>query len=256
MQTDSGIKAAGEHSGQSQSGHETLSETIPVPNGHRTPGLVIFDFDGVVVDSEVISLSTLRQAMKDFGVSLSLEDVRARFLGGSINRFEAYVDANGTRPAAVGFAQHWYDMLFEHFRTDLEVMPGFLELLERLDTRSIPYCVASGGSYERLGVAMEATRLSDRFKTKIFSADLVEHGKPQPDLFLHAAQKMAVAPDRCLVIEDSPAGIIAAKAAGMPVIGFVGGSHLKDVIEDYPKTLMSHRADAIIHAFGQIEDWF
>ena len=229
------------------------TDTPSSPKETAATRLILFDFDGVVADSEVISLATLRQALEDFGVTMTIEEVRKEFLGGSINRFEAYVATNGTRPPD-GFARHWYEMVFTRFRAELKVMPGFLPLLDLLDSLQIDYCIASGGSFQRLGVALEAIGLTQRLEGRVFSADLVEHGKPHPDLFLYSAAQMGVAAKDCLVIEDSIAGIIAAKAARMRVFGFVGGSHLSDIQESYLEGMQAHHVDDVIHSFGELSD--
>ena len=209
-------------------------------------GLVIFDFDGVVVDSEPISLATLHSALSDYGVKLTLDDVRAQFLGASIRQVEQFLDRHGTRPSADGFASHWYETLFTRFRQELRPMPGIDGLLDHLDRCGLPYCIASGSSFERLDVALGAVGMTERFTSRVFSADLVQRGKPAPDLFLRAAAGMAVPPSRCLVIEDSPAGITGAKSAGMRALGFVGGSHLVGFRAAHGDLLRENRADDVI----------
>lgn len=229
----------------------------PVPtraDRHRLDDveLVILDFDGVVVDSEVISLSTLREAIADYGVELSLDEVRDRFLGASVRRIMAFVDDHGARAAKDGFARHWYQVLFARFRRELEIMPGLTGLLDCLDAAQTPYCIASSGSFERLGVALQATGLASRFAGRVFSAEQVERGKPAPDLFLHAAREMGASTTRCLVIEDSPAGVAGAKAAAMRAIGFIGGSHLDNLQDVHRSALLSHGADAVVTSLRDI----
>jgi HAD superfamily hydrolase (TIGR01509 family) len=112
--------------------------------------------------------------------------------------------------------------LFEHFRAELQPIAG---IAEALDGIAVPYCVASSSKPERVRLSLEVTGLLDRFEPHIYSSSMVKHGKPAPDLFLHAARDMGVAPADCLVVEDSAAGIEAAKRAGMRVFAFVGGSH-------------------------------
>lgn len=224
----------------------------PVPGRLRNAELVILDFDGVVVDSEVISLSTLRQAIADYGVDLTLDEVRDRFLGVSLRRIMAFVDAYGARPAKDGFAEHWYRALFARFRRELKIMPGLSGLLDSLDAARTPYCVASSGSFDRLRVALQVTGLASRFAGRVFSAEQVERGKPAPDLFLLAAREMGASPEGCLVIEDSPAGVAAAKAAAIFVIGYVGGSHLANVRNRHRAALHSQGADAVVTSLSEI----
>jgi HAD superfamily hydrolase (TIGR01509 family) len=114
------------------------------------------------------------------------------------------------------------DRLHERFRAELKPVPGIVETLEKLPA---PRCVASSSRPERLRLVLGLTGLLSFFDGHIFSATMVKNGKPAPDLFLHAAREMGVLPERCLVIEDSPAGVEAAKAAGMRVFGFIGGAH-------------------------------
>ena len=113
--------------------------------------------------------------------------------------------------------------LYATYRNELQPMAGLLDILPRL---GVPFCVASSSQMDRIKTSLRITGLIERFDPGIFSATLVEHGKPAPDLFLHAAREMGVAPEHCLVIEDSPAGIIAAKKAGMRVFAFTGGGHI------------------------------
>ncbi|AFK63851.1 hydrolase [Advenella kashmirensis WT001] len=120
------------------------------------------------------------------------------------------------------FARRKMQLTEQLFRQELTPVPGLLDLLERL---TLPYCVASNSSHERLRFSFEATNLTHYFDGRIYSADDVAQGKPAPDLFLHAAGQYHTPPQRCLVIDDSPSGVRAAVAAGMPVIGFTGGAH-------------------------------
>ncbi len=218
--------------------------------------LVIFDFDGVLADSEVISLATLRDTLRDFGADLPATEVRTRFLGGA---FQGVLDFLGglsapARPVA-DFEQVWYDTLFARFRADLHPMPGALALLDHLDTAGLPCCIASSGSVPRLRVALEATGLGPRFGDRVFSADMVARGKPAPDIFLHAARMMRVAPDACLVIEDSPAGAVAAHAAGMRALGFVGGSHLRDCADDHGDRMRALHVEDVIDDLQAVRDF-
>ena len=202
----------------------------------KDTGCVIFDFDGVVVDSEPFSLGTLRETLMAFGLQMTLDQVRENFLGKSLKTIECHLVEKCGGGASEGFANDWQDALFRAFRTDLQVMPGVTPLLDQLDEAHLPYCVASSSSFERLGVAQDAVGFGGRFPN-LFSSEQVQHGKPAPDLFLFAAKSMDVDPARCLVIEDSPHGISAATAAGMTSIGFVGGSHLRGIEAEHTALL-------------------
>ena len=217
--------------------------------------LVIFDFDGVLVDSEVISLTTLRESLADFGAPMTEAQVRETFLGGSIRQINAFLQTVAA-PAypPEDFEARWYATLFARFRAELQVMPGVPALLDHLDAQGHGYCIASGGSMERLGVALSVTGLAPRFGDRVYSADMVARGKPAPDIFLHAAQQMGATPDRCLVIEDSPAGAQAAHAAGMRALGFVGGTHLRGREGEHRDLLLSLHAEAVLDDLGAVRD--
>lgn len=220
-------------------------------NPRLSTELVIFDFDGVVVDSEPASLATLRDTLAHFGLKLTVAEVRARFLGNSIPRIAAAIRAE-TGQDAPDFMRHWYDLLFARFRAELQPMPGILSILDELDRQGLPYCIASGSSFERLGVSLDITGLAPRFAGRVFSADQVTRGKPAPDLFLHSANSLGIPPANCLVIEDAPAGIEAARAAGMRPYGFVGGSHLAGLAESHAQILRDSGALGVLSRLDQV----
>ncbi|HEY0120881.1 MAG TPA: HAD family hydrolase [Rhizobium sp.] len=185
-------------------------------------GLVIFDCDGVLVDSEPLSVSVLIEAMRDVGVDMSEEDVYSRFLGKSLatlvdtleTEFDVFIDQV--------FLDRIRNDLYDRFRRELKPIDG---IAETLDALAVPRCVASSSQLERIRLSLGVTGLLERLEPNIFSASMVKRGKPAPDLFLYAAERMARAPKDCIVVEDSPAGIMAARAAGMTVFAFTGGSH-------------------------------
>ncbi len=187
--------------------------------------LVIFDCDGVLVDSEPISIEVLVASFARAGVLIDEAGAYRRFLGRSLStviaaaREEFGLDMNET------FLERLRQDLFARFRADLRPIPGIIEALEALQAHGIDWCVASSSHMERIRLSLTVTGLIDRFDPNIFSAAMVTRGKPAPDLFLHAAERMGRTPSDCIVIEDSPAGIEAAKAAGMTVFAFTGGSH-------------------------------
>lgn len=213
--------------------------------------LVILDFDGVVADSEVISLGTLQIALRDFGVNFALSEVRDRFLGRSLNAIKA--DASSLSPTKKwdDFDQHWHSILLDGFSKELAPVPGVVELLERIKARGLPYCIASSSGFERIAFALKVMNLEEHFP-KVFSAQQVDRGKPAPDLFLFAAKNMDVSPERCIVIEDSPYGIQAASAAGMRSIGFLGGKHLEGSLASHRQLLLAQGAHAIADDLHQI----
>ena len=187
-----------------------------------SPGLIIFDCDGVLVDSEPISVSVLVDVIGAGGGTITEEAAYRHFLGRSMKSVAEILHSD------FGFALtdiHLADMRAElnrRYERELKPVPGIREALERLD---VARCVASSGSLDRIRLSLRLTGLLALLEPHLYSASMVERGKPAPDLFLHAAGGMGVRREACIVIEDSPAGIMAAKAAGMRVFAFVGGSH-------------------------------
>ena len=186
------------------------------------PGLIIFDCDGVLVDSEPISVSVLVDVIASAGGSITEEVAYLHFLGKSMKSVAEILHAD------FGFALtdiHLAEMRAElnrRYALELKPVPGVRKAIQRLD---VPRCVASSGSPERIRLSLQLTGLLELLEPHLYSATMVERGKPAPDLFLHAAAGMGVRREACIVIEDSPAGIRAAKAAGMRVFAFVGGAH-------------------------------
>ncbi|OBQ67368.1 HAD family hydrolase [Mesorhizobium erdmanii] len=187
-----------------------------------TPELVIFDCDGVLVDSEALSVSALLGMIKLAGGSLSEDDAYEHFLGKSMKSVREILGRDFGLELT---DQHLTAMrvdLMRKFREELRPISGISEILPKL---GLPFCVASSGTLERIRYALDVTGLLKLMEPHLFSAAMVARGKPAPDLFLHAAASMRAHPRKCLVIEDSPAGIEAARAAGMRVFGFTGGAH-------------------------------
>jgi HAD superfamily hydrolase (TIGR01509 family) len=184
--------------------------------------LVIFDCDGVLVDSEIISCQAHADAFSAFGYPITAAQVFERFLGRSAKQAQIEVEAELGRALPDDFTARLRDRLFGAFEADLRAVIGITQALDAIQQ---PVCVASSGSHERMRVSLGATRLYERLAPHIFSSSQVKNGKPAPDLFLFAAAQMGVAPEACIVVEDSVAGIRGAVAAGMRVLGFHGGSH-------------------------------
>ncbi len=186
--------------------------------------LVIFDCDGVLVDSEPISLTVLVEALAAAGVAMSEEEAHERFLGRSLKSMSEILHDEYGLAIDATFLDAMRKVLYERFRAELQPIDGIAETVDGL---GIAHCVASSSQPERIRLSLSVTGLIDRFEPNIFSATMVSRGKPAPDLFLHASAAMGVAPERCVVVEDSPAGIAAAQAAGMRVLAFAGGSHAR-----------------------------
>jgi len=183
--------------------------------------LLIFDCDGVLVDSEPLSCLIDSEVLTECGVPYTAEDVARDFTGVSIKDQIARIEAERGIRLPDDFTQRLNRTLFKRFETDLKPIEGVRNAILSLP---FPRCVASSSIPERIALSLRVTGLADLFEN-IFSSTQVARGKPAPDLFLHAAQQMNTPPEDCLVIEDSIAGVQAARAAGMRVIGFTGGSH-------------------------------
>lgn len=189
--------------------------------------LVIFDFDGVIADSETIALEELAGEMTLRGAPVDYEGARSRFLGASTAQHMRYIEQVSGRPCAPDFPDIWHERLYRRYRRELRPVEGAIGTLDWLAARGLRFCIASGGAPKRIATALEVLGLAARFHGVAFSADMVAHGKPAPDLFLLAAARMGAAPADCIVVEDATAGVLGACAAGMSAIGFVGGSHLQ-----------------------------
>ncbi|MFF8940665.1 HAD family hydrolase [Streptomyces sp. NPDC014864] len=183
--------------------------------------LVIFDNDGVLVDSEPISNRLLAAQLTELGHPTSYEDSIRDYMGSAMHRIHDLVLERTGRALPADFDDVFHARVFAAFQRELKPVAGVADVLEKLTADGTPYCVASSGSHERIRVGHRTTGLDRWFdEDRIFSSQDVGRGKPAPDLFLHAAERMGVAPGRCVVVEDSPLGVQAAVAAGMDVYGF------------------------------------
>ncbi|MEU6306812.1 HAD family hydrolase [Streptomyces chartreusis] len=183
--------------------------------------LVIFDNDGVLVDSEPISNRLLAAYLTELGHPTSYEDSIRDYMGSAMHRIHDLVLERTGERLPEDFDDVFHARVFAAFERELKAVPGAVDVLEKLGGDGVPYCVASSGSHERIRVGHRTTGLDRYFdEGRVFSSQDVGRGKPAPDLFLHAAERMGVAPARCLVVEDSPLGVQAAVAAGMDVYGF------------------------------------
>jgi len=189
--------------------------------GQHDLDLIIFDCDGVLVDSEVLSCRCLSEALAFCGIELKLADALELFLGRSTAAVLQYYDAQG-RMLPDHFLPDLKVRVRQAFQSSLQPIAGVGSLLSGLHT---PHCVASSSDLDRVCLSLDLTGLAPHFDSRLYTSQMVARGKPAPDLFLYAAAGMQAAPDKTLVIEDSVSGVAAARAAGMKVWGFVGGSH-------------------------------
>lgn len=186
------------------------------------PTLVIFDCDGVLVDSEAIANATLAAALSEWGMAISAAEARARWIGRSMKTVGEEVRATLGDRLPAGWLEEVEARDFAIFREKLKAVPGARAAVEAVRASGIASCVASSGSLEKMAVTLRVTGLLPLFEGRVFSSRQVTRGKPFPDLFLFAAGRMGVAPVDALVVEDSPAGVTGAVAAGMRVFGYAG----------------------------------
>ena len=203
--------------------------------------LVIFDCDGVLVDSEPIINRAHAQVLTACGYPITEEVLVERFCGMSDPEMLEIIEREWGCALPASYAERVGLMIQAGFRQSLAPIDG---VAEALDSLALPICVASSSSLAQIRQKLKITGILGRFGEHLFSATMVARGKPAPDLFLYAARNLTTAPDRCLVIEDSPAGIDAALAAGMTAIGFAGGSHCGP---EHGARLQKHGAALVIH---------
>ena len=192
---------------------------------------VIFDCDGVLVDSERIAAPILAELLTELGLPTTTEEVDRDFKGRSWASGLAVITERRGHPAWPELHERYRAQLFAAFDARLEPIAGIAAALDALDAAAVPYCVASSGDHERIRRGLRAAGLLHRFPDEtVFSVDDVRHGKPAPDLFLHAAQRMGFDPTATVVVEDSPAGVQAGVAAGMRVLGYVAADADADAL--------------------------
>jgi len=184
--------------------------------------LVIFDCDGVVVDSEILSCNCLLTLLRQHEIEIDLAEVYERFLGRNFQAVSDQFQLWRSAPVPGDFRAKWEAAIRLAYSASLHAMPGIADLLASLN---VPFCIASSSDLDRVNLSLSLAKLSAFFDGHVFTSQMVKRGKPAPDLFLHAAAAMGADPKRALVIEDSVSGVAAGKAAGMTVWGFTGGSH-------------------------------
>lgn len=187
------------------------------------PHLLIFDCDGVLVDSEPIANSVMTRFLREEGLSIDLDQVIERFVGRSMPSCVDEIEALLGRPLAPDWVDRLQAETFERFREELRPVRGVHDVIRAAAELGWHDCVASSGEHEKLTLTLSLTGLLDHFRGRIFSASEVLNGKPAPDLFLHAAGSMGVPAGACTVVEDSEPGVRAALAAGMRAFGYTAG---------------------------------
>lgn len=188
--------------------------------------LIIFDYDGVIADSELLNNATLAELLTEIGLPTTLDEALASYLGKRWRDCEPIISERLGAPCPPGVLQEWTLRCHERARRSLTAVAGFDGFLQG---RSERRCIASSSPPDWIEMGLDRFGARDHFGDLIFSAAVhVSRGKPHPDLFLHAAEAMGVAPERALVIEDSPSGVLAGVAAGMTVAGLCAGGHVRD----------------------------
>ena len=175
---------------------------------------IIFDSDGVLVDSEAISAKVFQEMAVELGVDLDYETALDRFAGTSMKDNKQFVESHITGALPADFEQEFRERTYKAYRTDLRAVPGIHELIEKLQ---VPFCVASSGPVEKIRLNLGLVGLLDQFEGKIFSCYDIGSWKPEPEIYVHAAREMGFEPEECAVIEDSDSGVRAAVAGGFPV---------------------------------------
>ncbi len=202
--------------------------------------LIIFDCDGVLVDSEGISSRILAQTLSAAGLPTSAQQARERYQGMMLDEVGAAALAQHGRPLPADWIDTFERARGAAFAAELAPVPGAAEAVRTLTSAGLLACVASQGKLQKTRLSLELTGLAPLFDPEsLFSAYQVPRGKPAPDLFLHAAASMGAAPSRCVVVEDSPSGVRAAVAAGMPVLGYAAETEASALTQAGAKILHS-----------------
>lgn len=208
-------------------------DNMPTPIAHgscfgtnRRPScgmLVIFDCDGVLVDSEIISNTILADMLGALGWKITLRDAVDTFVGRTIGAcMEIIREHVGADRVPANFEDMYRERTRVAFEFGLRPVPGIVDALDAVEAAGFKTCVASSGSHEKIRSSLKRTGLLDRFEGRIFGASDATRGKPAPDLFLHAAASMGFSTRDCIVVEDTPIGIAAGRAAGMKVFAYTG----------------------------------
>lgn len=202
-----------------------MTDRLPENRSLAPIKLVIFDCDGVLIDSEPLAMRVLLQVIAEQGIQIDRGVAFRSYLGRSLASISDSLNRSHGAHLSDASLAGMRDRLYALYRHELKPTPWISEVIDGL---GLLFCVASSSHVERIRFSLELTGLLPRFDGRIYSASMVGNGKPAPDLFLHAARSMGVAPENCLVIEDSPAGVMAARAAGMRVFAYLGGSHVAE----------------------------
>jgi HAD superfamily hydrolase (TIGR01509 family) len=220
-------------------------DTRKLSSRHRA---IIFDFDGVLADSEVLSNSVLAEVVTELGVPTSIDDAYRTYMGKRLSEVIEAIEVAVGRKLPADFADSYQLRTFEAFRARLMPIDGAREFIEAW--RGVPQCIASSSSPERLALSLEVLNMTPLFEGRVFSASTVARGKPHPDIFLYAAEKLGVSPADCIVIEDSRGGVTAGRAAGATVIGLTAAGHIQP---GHDARLREAGADHVVASFAELD---
>ena len=199
--------------------------------------LVIFDCDGVVVDSERIVFDVFGAFIRSLGVHLTEAETREQFLGRTLAACVTIVERLSGKPVPPEAVVEYIAERDRVLRERVRPVDGIREVLEEL---TIPFCIASSGGYDKMGITLGATGLMPLFEGRLFSATEVPRGKPAPDIFLFAAERMGMKPQRTVVVEDTVSGVRAGCAAGMTVLGYVDLTPAAKLVDAGASTTFTH----------------
>jgi HAD superfamily hydrolase (TIGR01509 family) len=210
--------------------------------------LLIFEFDGVLADSEILANAVLAEMVTELGVPTTTEDSLRHYVGKRLQDVILTVEQTVGRPMASDFVAAFQQRTLARLRAEVRLVEGARAYLDAF--ADVPRCIASSSPPDRIAVCLETLGLVDLFGERVFSASQVARGKPHPDIFLHAAERMGVPPTDALVLEDSVGGVRAAIAAGMTVIGLTAASHIRD---GHAERLTAAGAHHIATTFSEAE---
>jgi HAD superfamily hydrolase (TIGR01509 family) len=209
---------------------------------------IIFDFDGVIADSEVLSNTVLAEIVSALGVPTTLEDSYRDYMGKRFHEVIAAIEKTVGRALPHSFGEEYQARTLQRFRQELAPIVGAREFIAKFI--DVPRCIASSSSPDRLAVCLDVLDMTGLFEGRVFSASKVARGKPHPDIFLHAAAEIGVRPADCIVIEDSASGVVAGKAAGSTVIGLLAAGHIRG---GHAATLKEAGADHVAADYAELE---
>lgn len=212
----------------------------------RAIELLIFDFDGVVADTEIVSNGVLADALCEVGLPTTLDDALDKYMGKNWKDCAALIEEALGRPLPPDFPAQRLQRIFERLATELRAVDGVVRFIEGFP--ELPRCVASSSSPEWLAFCLGRLGLAEAFGEHVYSVTQVARGKPHPDIFLHAATQLGAHPDNVVVLEDSPTGVRAGIAAGMTTIGICAGSHIRD---GHPSRLTDAGAHHVVDSFDE-----